>query len=259
MSHKFLLVIALSSKNVPYWVSYCRAHALSMIVNLYDSHAEFPCETSKTYHVAGSKALFWKALSDTSIFKYVWFMDEDIRYYDASFASIDRIMTLTNASILQPHVVPVNHGKFNILMDPNFPCLVHTTSFVEVQAPLFTSHAWSLFRNDVVRRVPDSVLRHSDWLDSFWCKFVEDRLNSTCIFSRSTVVKHLDMKTFKSNRSMRTMHYHAISPNVRNYIRFPGRQEKHVRCFDERYDASRQIKILKNSQDKIRKRTLQIT
>lgn len=161
-------------------------------------------------------------------------MDEDIRYYDASFASIDRIMTLTNASVLQPHVVPMNHGKFYSLMNRKFSCLVYTTSFVEVQAPLFTSHAWTLFRNDVVERIPDDVLRHSAWLDSFWCKFVEDQLDSTCIFSRSTVVKHLDMKTFTSDRSARIMPYDTLSRSVRNYIRFPSRREKHVRCFDDR-------------------------
>ena len=188
--------------------------------------------------MTGSKARFWKALSGTSAFEYIWFMDEDIRYYDASFASIDRIMTLTKASILQPHVVPVNHGKFKSLMDPKLPCLVHTTSFVEVQAPIFASRAWTLFRNDVVKRIPNSVLHRSAWLDSFWCKFVEDRLNATCIFSRSTVVRHLDMKTFKSNRSARTMPFHTLSRSVSRYIRYPSRREKHVRCFDDRLDAA---------------------
>ena len=235
---KFLLVIALSAKNVPYWASYCRAHSLSMYVNLYDSSADFPCETSKTYHVPGSKAFFWKKLPGTSAFEYVWFMDEDIRYYDASFASIDRIMTLTNASVLQPHVVPVNHGKFNSFMERDFPCLIHTTSFVEVQAPLFASRAWTLFRNDVVRLIPDSVLYRSDWLDLFWCKYIENRLNSTCIFSRSTVVKHLDMKTFNSSRAALTMPFNILLRSVSRYIRFPSRREKHMRCFDDRMDVA---------------------
>lgn len=223
----------MSAKQIDYWKEYCNENSnIHMYVNVYDDkNITFGCKRSQTFHLGGSKAYFWKkVLYDTSKYDYVWLMDEDIRYYDASFSSIHKIMNSTGASILQPNVVPLNHGKFGPYIDPKSSCLVHTTSFVEVQAPFFTSFAWNKFHQNVVSRIDDELLFRSAWLDPFWCSFVEYDLKSYCVFSRSTVVKHLDLKTMNKTKNMHKMNFGRLPKIVGRYVRFPSHKEKFVDC-----------------------------
>ena len=223
----------MSAKQINYWQEYCNEHAnIHMYVNVYDDkNITFSCKRSQTFHLAGSKAYFWKkVLYDTSRYDYVWLMDEDIRYYDASFSFIHKMMNSTGASILQPNVVPTNHAKFTSYIDPKFSCLVHTTSFVEIQAPLFTSFAWNKFHQRVMSRIDDELLFRSAWLDPFWCSFVEYNLKSYCVFSRSTVVRHLDFKTMNKQNKKYIMNFHRLPNIVSRYIRFPSRKERFATC-----------------------------
>ena len=242
---KVLLVVALSRTNSNFWTTYCNALKIDMYVNIYDAISpvdSINCSTALTFRIRGGKALFWKRsfVNERTMLapriQYIWFMDEDIRYYDVGFSGLDHIMRVTQAAILQPTVVPLNHNKFSAYMSNKYACLVHTTSFVEVQAPIFTKHAWIRFHTDVVMQIADDVLNASDWLDSLWCKYAEMRLNASCVYSRATTVKHLNSKTLDKAKLNHAMPFQRLSRRVSRYVRFPGGKERTVACFDQRFE-----------------------
>lgn len=234
----FVVVVALSRPNIDYWTELCRARSdVFLYANRYDdTHAEdLECERALTFRIAGGKALFWKrAFTGRTLdrARHVWLMDEDVRHCDGSFEAA-RAM---RAAIVQPMVVPLNHGKFQV--HPKDGCVVHTTSFVEVQAPLFSADAWMDFHREVIRPIADDVLRACDWLDAFWCAFVEQRLNGSCAFARHVVVKHLDHRTLRRRRRPTPMPFHKLPRHVRRYTRFPSHAEPRARCLDANHSDS---------------------
>ena len=236
----FLIVVSMSAKLVPSWDKFCKIHRVHFRANVYDEESiAFQCPIATAFHIKGSKALFWKkALGDVTGYDYVWLMDEDMRYYDSSFTVLSDVMDATNASILQPSVIPVNHGKFLSYSNPTYDCMVHTTSFVEVQTPVFASKAWTAFHKVILSKIPDAILYQSSWVDVLWCSFVERRFSSCCVYSKLTVLKHFNLKTMKKLKENKrhVMHFGALPREIQQYIRYPSRPENVRGCLDSEID-----------------------
>ena len=231
MSHRFVVAVSMAVRNSPYWDGLCSRHNFSMVANFYDAaHGALACPRARTAHVRGTKALFWfRELSALPAHcDFVWLLDEDVRYTSEAFGAEAARMDLSRAVILQPSVIPRNHGKFATHEhDPE--CAVHTISFVEVQAPLFAARAWHAFHSTILSHTAADVMQKTDWFDLFWCNLVERKLNASCAFSRDSRVEHLDFKTLKHNRTHR-MPFHLLSRDVRSYLRYPGAIEPLSRC-----------------------------
>lgn len=224
----------MSSKLVPYWDKFCSVHRVHLRANVYNEKSTlFQCSTATAFHIKGSKGLFWKhTLSDVTGYDYIWLLDEDMRFYDPSFGVLSLVMDATKASILQPSVIPVNHNKFVNYSHPKNDCMVHTTSFVEVQAPVFAANAWTSFYKTILSNIPDPTLYKSCWVDAFWCTFVEKRLHSRCVYSKLTLLKHLSLKTMNKKRRQHMMRYSALPETLKQYIRYPSRPERVRGCLD---------------------------
>ena len=112
-------------------------------------------------------------------------------------------------------------------------CAIHTTSFVEIQAPMFSRRAWTSFHNTILSKIPNKILYKTPWIDALWCSFVEKKLDSHCVYSKLTTVKHLNLKTMNKTHKQHVMNYNSLPKRVQQYIRWPSRTERVTKCFDE--------------------------
>ena len=223
------IAVSMGSNHASYWDSFCLSHPdVEFTINMYTgSHVWWCDRITSLSSYRGTKALFWKLALGAVQTPYLWLLDEDLRTYHDSLYDIARLCRRLSISILQPTIIPLNHAKFT--SDESNPCVVHTTSFVEIQAPFFTTMAWSSFHRSVLSFIADDVLFRSDWVDALWCSYVEKRLNSTCAVAKHVVLHHLNTRTLHKNGSFKVLLRRLPRP-LEGYKRYPSRTESRRSC-----------------------------
>ena len=185
---------------------------LSAIVNFFDerqlSHDELRALVQQHARIEGTnipgmKTLFWRRVLTPERVRsaaLVWVFDCDIAVHPSVFPLGQLAGTLfnTNATLLQPSIRALVHGTYHpwLRVRPtHMSCVATTAPWVEMQTPLFSADAWSVFHTRMLSIVKDEHLAVSDFgIDITWCALLADAFPArpTCLVLPAETATHIN-------------------------------------------------------------------
>ena len=167
---------------------FCNRPLTHVTINFYDGKkpSEQPASCATFSQIRGPKPMFWLetfTVSQASAYDYIFLFDDDMIAWPPAFTLDDTIgvMASTGAMVAQPRVAPrrqppngtdeklarfrfrsTDHPELRA-EPPNGGCAVRQVDHVEVMAPMFTSAAWRITYNEVLRLLPTEVANDTNW------------------------------------------------------------------------------------------------